>query len=110
MRKENSRNRNMYIKSQGRSVNMEIKVEYSSVESQISNVKGSLQGLKAKSEGSIEGNVLDTADKLNELASKLDTILASYKGVLEKNLESTRQAVESMREADATIAGGMQRK
>lgn len=77
---------------------------YADVEEQLGVIENATTSLNPTAEPAIEGNTLDVVTKLNELALELDRILTSYQTVLLKNIETTRNSVQYMREQDQRIS------
>lgn len=93
------------IKRKGRSqLSGEVKMVYADVEEQLGVIENATTSLNPTAEPAIEGNTLDVVTKLNELALELDRILTSYQTVLLKNIETTRNSVQYMREQDQRIS------
>lgn len=82
----------------------EVKMVYADVEEQLGVIENATTSLNPTAEPAIEGNTLDVVTKLNELALELDRILTSYQTVLLKNIETTRDSVQYMREQDQRIS------
>ncbi|BDH60324.1 hypothetical protein MTP04_04540 [Lysinibacillus sp. PLM2] len=82
----------------------EVKMVYADVEEQLGVIENATTSLNPTAEPAIEGNTLDVVTKLNELALELDRILTSYQTVLLKNIETTRNSVQYMREQDQRIS------
>ncbi|MBP3039678.1 YwqI/YxiC family protein [Bacillaceae bacterium Marseille-Q3522] len=82
----------------------EIKLGYEEVNYQLSEIKNAVQSLQVHAEPPILENQLDVAAKLAELTRRLEQLLRKYQSVLLKNLQSTGDAVESLRELDEKIS------
>ncbi|WP_409295965.1 YwqI/YxiC family protein [Peribacillus sp. SCS-26] len=87
----------------------EIKVVFPEVEKNLGEMKNASESLDPSSVPPITGNKLDTVTELTELSKKLETVLAAYQNVLNKNIETTRKSVQHMKQTDEMIAGSISR-
>ncbi|MCM3715936.1 YwqI/YxiC family protein [Halalkalibacter oceani] len=86
----------------------EIKILYSDVEQELAKVESAVQQVDGTYPSSIgEGNVLDVVTRLNELSTELQLVIEQYQMLVLKNIESTRQSLEVMRETDHQISSSI---
>ncbi|MFC4025269.1 YwqI/YxiC family protein [Oceanobacillus longus] len=83
----------------------EIRVNQSEIEQNLSKIKATTDSLQPAIPTNIgNGNRLDVVAKLNELNHSLEQMVQSYKELLLRNEELTRQSVQGMADADREIS------
>ena len=91
-----------------------IKMIYAVAEGQLSEVEAITYDLNPAAEPIITGNVLQVADKLNDVSKQLEILLTNYQTLLLKNVQVTKKSVQYMKEQDekisATIGNALQNK
>ncbi|MCA0151372.1 MULTISPECIES: YwqI/YxiC family protein [Rossellomorea] len=83
----------------------EIRVVQGEIEHHLSKMKSSAESLQPDVPQNIgQENRLEVVTKLNELNQSLELMLQSYKELLIRNEELTRQAVQDMSDADKELS------
>ena len=82
----------------------EVKMVYGDVRAQIDDLESKASALQPAAPEPISGNVLDVADKLNELMKRLEQVLTRYQTVLQENIRTTNGSVDFMEETDEKIS------
>jgi Family of unknown function (DUF5344) len=83
----------------------EIRVVQGEIEHHLSKMKSSAESLQPDVPQNIgQENRLEVVTKLNELNQSLELMIQSYKELLIRNEELTRQAVQDMADADKELS------
>ncbi|AOA56402.1 putative protein YwqI [Bacillus subtilis] len=82
----------------------EIKLKYDAVIKTLESVKDALADVSIGAAGSNGKNKLDYTKKYHEREENIKTMLGDYKKAVQKNIEDTKDNVDSLKEQDEAIA------
>ncbi|MEC1901614.1 YwqI/YxiC family protein [Bacillus atrophaeus] len=82
----------------------EIKQKYDTVIKTLESVKDALADVTIGAAGSNGKNKLDYTSKYDEREENIRTMLGDYKKAVHKNIEDTKDNVDSLKEQDEAIA------
>lgn len=82
----------------------EIKLKYDTVIKTLESVKDALADVTIGAAGSNGKNSLDYTKKYHEREENIKTMLGDYKKAVQKNIEDTKDNVDSLKEQDEAIA------
>ncbi|PLR95915.1 DUF5344 family protein [Bacillus sp. T33-2] len=85
----------------------EIKMEYREIEASLAAMKDTCGSLQPQAPQPISGNELQCAEKLADIAIRLQALLTRYQAVLTQNISSAENSVEYMRQTDVQLSGTM---
>ncbi|MEG7379490.1 YwqI/YxiC family protein [Bacillus subtilis] len=81
----------------------EIKLKYDTVIKTLETVKNALAGVSIGAAGSNGKNNLEYTKKYHEREASIKTMLGDYKKAVQKNIEDTKDNVDSLKEQDEAI-------
>lgn len=86
----------------------EINVVFEDVQQAIESVRTAIGGVEVARTAPDKGkNELSSLNELEQAAVDFTEAMSSYQAVLQDHLQKTEQAVESVREQDEAVAGGI---
>ncbi|MBS2967609.1 YwqI/YxiC family protein [Metabacillus sp. KIGAM252] len=87
----------------------EIKIVYGEAEQGLQSISIAAKAFKPSAEDPISGNTLDVVTELTDLSSRLEKLLVTYHSILIQNVETTRQCIAYMKNADDTASTTIRR-
>ncbi|KMJ56590.1 hypothetical protein AB685_21110 [Bacillus sp. LL01] len=89
----------------------EIKILYADVEQGLAKLQNTIQALDPSMPTAVgANNVLDVVDRMNQLNQQMNQMVEAYQALLLKNEQDTRQALETMKEADQQVSSQIMTK
>ncbi|MBS2970763.1 YwqI/YxiC family protein [Metabacillus sp. KIGAM252] len=83
----------------------EIKIDLAEVNKAVDGLQSSSQGFTSSLASDFaSGNELDAVKKINELNQALQDAADQYKALLLKNIQATKESVQSMKDTDDELA------